>query len=335
MPESFAALSHRAQVTRLRVMAANALAQYDLGGAPVFRLQLHLANTTFRVVGPDGAQYVLRVSQPDYRTDAAIRSEAQWLAALRRDTDLGVPEPVLNRSGAFLTHASAPGVPEARQCTLFRWLEGRFVRRGLGPSHLWRVGGFTARLHDHTQGWTLPAGFERPRFDTLPWVAAWLEEGTVDPDGTHIAPADRATLNEGASRITAEIEALGTTPDRFGLIHTDLHQNNYLFHNGSVRAIDFDDSGFEHYVYDLAITLWGIDTRPDRMALREALLAGYGAVRPLPPGADSHLDTFITGRNLIVCKYVLWRAADNENIRRILPYYVHRTLESVRAYLAS
>lgn len=333
MPTPFADLNHRGQVARLRTLAANALAQYDLGGEPQFKLLLHLANTTFRVSAPDGTQYVLRVSQPDYRTDAEIRSEAQWLDALRRATDLNVPEPVLNRDGAFLTHASAPGIPEARQCTLFRWLEGRFVRKALTPTHLRRVGGFMARLHAHTQGWAPPADFARPTFDTLPWVAAWLEVGAVDPDKDFIAPDDRALLDRGAALIRDQIAALGTTPDRFGLIHTDLHHGNYLFRNGAVCAIDFDDSGFEHYVYDPAVTLWALRRHPRYAALRDSLLAGYAAERPLPIGTDTHLDTFIVARDLIVTNYLVKRAPGHPNLRAIVPHYVSTTVQSVRAYL--
>lgn len=333
MPKSFADLSHRGQVMRLRTLATNALAQYDLGGEPRFKLLLHLANTTFHVTAPDGTRYVLRVSQPDYRTDAEIRAEALWLDALRRETDLGVPEPVLNQTGAFLTHASAPGIPETRQCTLFHWLDGRFERKALTPSHLRRVGGFMARLHTHTQGWTPPADFTRPTFDTLPWVAAWVEEGKVDPDGAFIAPEDRALLDRGAALIRDKIATLGTTPDRFGLIHTDLHQGNYLFRNGAVCAIDFDDSGFEHYVYDLAVTLWGLRRFPTYPALRDALLEGYAAERPLPIGTDTHLDTFIAGRDLIVTNYLVGRAPGHPKLREILPYYVSATVQSVRAYL--
>lgn len=333
MPIPFDDLTHRGQVARLRVLAKAALAQYDLGGEPQFKLQLHLANTTFRVTGPDGARYVLRVSQPDYRSDAELRSEAVWLAALRRDTRFGVPEPVLNQAGSFLTHASAPGIPGPRQCTLFRWVKGRFLRKGLTPDHLRRVGAFMAGLHDHAQGWTPPPDFSRPTFDTLPWVAAWLEVGAVDPDKDFIAPDDRALLDRGAALIRDRIAALDTTPDRFGLIHTDLHHGNYLFNNGEVCAIDFDDSGFEHYVYDLAVTLWALRRFPDYPAMRAALLEGYAARRSLPIGTETHLETFIVGRDLIVTKYLVGRAPSHPNLRQITPHYVSATVQSVRAYL--
>lgn len=36
-----------------------------------------------------------------------------------------------------------------------------------------------------------------------------------------------------------------------GLIHGDLHQENYLFCRGAVGAIDFDDCGYGHFLCQL------------------------------------------------------------------------------------
>lgn len=44
-----------------------------------------------------------------------------WLAAMRRDADLPVPEPVPALDGRPLTQASMLGVPGERNCSLLRW----------------------------------------------------------------------------------------------------------------------------------------------------------------------------------------------------------------------
>ncbi len=96
---------------------------------------------------------------------------------------------------------------------------------------------------------------------------------------------------------------LGTGPDVFGLIHSDLHQENYLFHRGRVRAIDFDDCGWGHFVYDLAVTLSELQHLPDAAALRAGLLRGYRTVRPLPPEHERYVEVFSALR---VLKLTLW-----------------------------
>src|SRR5688572_27819463 len=148
--ETFTSLSHRAQVGRLKRLAAAALAQYELPRAHLAPL-VHAFNTTFKVTDAEGNRYALRITRPGKSTVAEVQAELAWLAAIRRDTDLVVPEPVPTRDGALLTVAGAPGVPEPRICALFRWVPGRFVRGRLVPRHLEQVGQFMARLQDHAQ----------------------------------------------------------------------------------------------------------------------------------------------------------------------------------------
>jgi Ser/Thr protein kinase RdoA (MazF antagonist) len=284
--ESFTAVSPRAQVSRLRRLAAAALAEYDLPGARLAP-PVHAFNTTFRVTDAGGDRYALRITRPGKSTLAEVRSELAWLVALRRDTDLMVPDPVPTRVGALLTVAGAPGVPEPRICVLFRWVPGRFARAGLRPRHLERVGRLTARLQDHAQSFRPPPGFTRPRIDDIPATRAAVTPlvAAVRP------PADVALVEVALDRVAAALAGLGDGPDAHGLIHSDLHQWNYLFHRGRVHLLDFDDCGYAPFLYDLAVTAFEMEDHPRFPALRAALLAGYGAARPLPPDPEAVLST--------------------------------------------
>jgi Ser/Thr protein kinase RdoA (MazF antagonist) len=162
---AFATLSRRGQLGRLRRLGRAALAGYGLGTARLTPLR-HEHNTTFRV-DARGGPYVLRINRPAVHAPDVITSEMAWLAALRRDTDLGVPEPIATREGSLVVVARDEGVPEARACVLLRRLEGRFVDRRLTPAHLRKVGVLTAQLQEHAGKWAPPQGFLRPRIDTL------------------------------------------------------------------------------------------------------------------------------------------------------------------------
>src|SRR3954467_8351311 len=118
-------LSHAGQVRRLARLGQGALREYPVGVARLVPLT-HEENTTFRVETPDSGRYVLRIHRPDKHTAEEIRSEIAWLSALHRDTGLAVPEPIATTEGMLLTVAADEGVPEARVCVLFRWMEGRF-----------------------------------------------------------------------------------------------------------------------------------------------------------------------------------------------------------------
>jgi Ser/Thr protein kinase RdoA (MazF antagonist) len=281
--QAFDSLSMRGQVDRLRGLAAVALQRYHI---PVARLVplAHEENTTFRVDAEAGDRYVVRIHRvggsPVHppRSKAEVLSEVLWLLALRRETDLSVPEPVSTSHGSFVT------VEHTR----------------LTPSHLERVGGFIARLHDHAQGFTPPDGFERWRIGDVSEEAADYARGAL-----------RRAFGQAAATIADEViaivrrtrEELGSGSDVFGLIHGDLHQDNFLFDQGNVRAIDFDDCGWGHFVGDLGTTLSELRSRPDYPVLREGLLRGYRSVRSLPVEHEPHLDAFHALRVLLL---TLW-----------------------------
>jgi Ser/Thr protein kinase RdoA (MazF antagonist) len=286
-------------------LAAAALAAYDIDPVRVVALRRGF-NTTFRVVTAGGDRLVLRVQRRGGPDPAMVRSEMAWLAALRRDTHLGVPEPVPTRDGDLQTIAAADGVPESRSCVLYRWVDGRFVDEQLTEGHLARVGAFTARLHAHGAGFEPPPGFRRGAVDHVSTFGRTQDDG-LSPEVAERAAAlvDEVNPAGGGDLVRAVIDRaraaraeIGRDPDVFGLIHADLHQENYLFHRGRVRAIDFDDCGYGPFVYDLAVTLSELSNRVGYPALRAAMLGGYRSVRPLAVEHERLIDTFIGLRYL-------------------------------------
>ena len=327
--ESFTALSHRTQVGRLNRLAAAALAEYDLPGARLAPL-VHAFNTTFQVTDARGNRYALRITLPGKCSVAEVQSELAWLVALHRDTNLVVPEPVSSRLGALLTVASAPGVPEPRICALFRWLPGRFVRAGLMPRHLEQVGRLTAQLQNHAQGFQLPPGFTRPRIDDIPATRA-----AVVPLLAKVRPTDDVALVEAAlDRVAATLDRLGHGVDAYGLIHSDLHQWNYLFHHGQIHLLDFDDCGYAPFLYDLAVTTFEVEQYSHFRALRAALLAGYGATRPLPPDPETVLTTLTQLRRI---QNLIWDISLQGDVyrREHWQQIVTSGLDRLRAFVTS
>jgi Ser/Thr protein kinase RdoA (MazF antagonist) len=269
-------------------------------------LLAHMENTTFRAEAGDGAWYLLRIHrttgsafQPP-RTLAEVRSELTWLQALVSETGLAVPEPVPTVDGELVAVVEVEGVPGPRTCVLFRWGAGRFLDAGLTPSHLERVGGFIARLHDQASGFSPPAGFERwRRYDVSDEIAAYV----IGVVGDQCGAAAVATVEITIDLIRQTERELGEGREAFGLIHGDLHQENYLFDRGRVRAIDFDDCGWGHYVYDLAVTLSELRWRPDYDARRAGLLRGYRATRQLRIEDERHIEIF---HGLRLLQLMIW-----------------------------
>jgi Ser/Thr protein kinase RdoA (MazF antagonist) len=332
----FEALSKRGQVGRLRRMAEKALLDYGIRGARLSLLD-HFNNTTFRVDAPNGERYVMRIhhTSPSQaypgRTEVEVRSEMMWLDALRRDTDLGVPEPVRTADGAFLAIAQVDGVPGPRMCVLLKWLAGRFIDKGLAAWHLERVGVFIARLHEHTTHYRVPEGFTRVQVDE---VSDALAEYMLSKFGQFRSPEEVGVVEETIRRVREVQARMGTGPEVFGLIHSDLHQMNYLFHRGQVRAIDFDDCGWAAFIYDLTVTLSEIKHMKDYPALRAALLRGYRSIRHLSAEHESYLETYIALREL---QLAIWFVDQREHpaFRDKWEADVTRGLEKLKQFIAA
>ena len=150
----FEQLTHLGRLRRLRTLALAVLARYDLTDFELRQLG-NVENTVYCVTARSRSRsrrmaaretFVLRMSRPGYQRESWVRSEAQWLEALRADAGLSVPDPQRARDGTVVQSVSAPGVPATRFAVLFRWQSGRFDRRGFTPKNLVRVGEFMARL---------------------------------------------------------------------------------------------------------------------------------------------------------------------------------------------
>ena len=332
----FESLTHRGQLLRLRRMAESVLSEYPCIGKDMKPL-VHLEHTTFRVEGAGGERSVLRINRPNNRSEAEIRSEAIWLAALSKDTELTVPEPVLNRAGDLVTKVQVEGVPEERCCVLFKWVDGQFYRKRISPVALERVGRLTAMLHEHALAFEPPAHFTRPNVqwgsEEEPGEMERLVDKGLSNGAAIIEPQDLATFTIARHRLQSAMQEVGYDADRFGLIHADLHHGNCLFEGDGVNVIDFDDCGWGHFVYDLAVTQWYLQGQPDFPELCEAQLEGYRQVRELPEEQAALIPTFRAARTLLMAAYMAGRS-DNPRLRDMAPKFVARCALALRDFVA-
>jgi Ser/Thr protein kinase RdoA (MazF antagonist) len=298
-------------------LARKALTAYDVPDVRLVPLG-HVYNHTFRVVAPGGERYLLRVCHPRRASVEDVRSELQWLAALRREAGVMVPDPVGNRAGDVVSVVVDEGVPQPRLCVLYRWVPGRFLPpRTLTASHLFQVGELMACLQNHASAWKPPPGFTRRRVDNLnplrqdrdDHFEPAIAERAIREVAAASTPQDGAVVAAAIEKVWATLRALGEGPEAFGLIHADLHHRNFLFHHDEAGAIDFDDCGYGHWLYDLAVTLSGLEGHPGLPVLREALLAGYRRSRPLLAEQERHLGAFLALRAL---QDILWDVEERD-----------------------
>lgn len=320
MTPAFDALDQQAQISALETLGRAALAEFGVVPTAIESL-VHFENTTFRVDSDQG-RFCLRISRPGYQSTENIRSELAFLGALVT-AGFTVPKPWQGR----LVTASAPLVPEARDCVLFHWIDGEFLSRHVDPEHGRQVGDLIARLHDFVANWAPPPHFARQHLHA--WADAPRSRMSIDEPSDMIEEEDRLILLEEEAAARTLLNGLAKTTDSFALIHGDLHFGNLLLHGEAVCPIDFDDSGYGFLLYDFAAALAYAVGMPGYEAFRAAVIDGYASVRPLPPDTRELLDPFLRLRLAGVGRWVVDRS-DNPELRRTGKAFVKSLCDRIR-----
>ena len=310
-------------------MALLALGGFDIEVAPVRVLTNHF-NAIFRVDAVGGQRFVLRINRPGGRSLADIRSELAWLQAIRRDSDLAVPEPVAARSGEVVQTIEAPGVPEPRQCVLFRWLDGRDTYRTPSRQTVARLGEALARLQNHADGFVPTEGFTRRRHDRV-WPNGRPEVVYADDPDELFTPERRAVIRESAERVEGALTALYAHANDLRFLHADLHLGNVKLHRGALRLLDFDDSVWCHPVQDLAISLYYLHGYSNQDDLRAAFAEGYRSLRSWPEVDDQRLATLVAARELELIGFLA--GSDDPALRGYLRAMLDRSEQRLRDWL--
>lgn len=331
----------RVAVRRKRDVAEAVLSRYGLAGARLTLLG-QAVNTVFRVDAPSTPgigprrRFVLRIYQPvsggyvGAHDTPSIVSELVWVRTLRHDAGLVVPDPIPADDGALMAEAPRVEGTEAWRCVLSAWVPGRRLSAGLTPARLERVGRFMGRMHKHAAAFVLPFGFTRPRWD---WERLFGAASVLGP-ANHDRVFDAADLDVFAAlarQADGVMRALGEGPQAFGMIHSDLHQGNYLFEGRDVHAIDFDECGFGHYLFDIAVTLFALRRRVDYAPLRAAFLQGYRGERALTERDEQYLETFLAIRVVDFVNWIMsWPSPDDQPWGRA---YLAHSVTMIRAFL--
>jgi len=297
------------------------------------------SNMVFRVTTAD-ADYVLRLHPPGSSDAARLRSQLQWLASIRRETNLMAPYPVValvdgrEQLWLELRHESLHGTSVV-YAALFEYIEGeRKPARDLSADDVYRIGEYLGTLHTDAQ--VKPArDFAGARLD-------W--EGLFGEDSPYASPSERALnrseqggiLDQVAEHLRAPLSKLASNPEAMGKIHADLLAKNILFRADSVAALDFEYCGWGFYLYDLAPLLWQLkgERAADYVLLEEAMWRGYTSIRRMDEGDRALLETFIAARQLASIR---WLSANQQNptVRDLAPSLIAERSAELEFYLGT
>jgi Ser/Thr protein kinase RdoA (MazF antagonist) len=335
--KDFYQLTYIGRALRLRQMALLALKEYDLS-VKRLRLVTNMTNGIFRVDTSDGKKYMLRITDPlGSHGLEEIRSEMMWLTALRKDTELGVPQPMLTQNGEMAITVKIDNVPEPRHCSVFNWVPGVNAADRLSPENIHKLGVFTASLHNHAETFSPPPGFRIRKLDKIfpysdPDFPNVEPVVIFDPNYRHLFPERRLKIyRQAMERVQQAIDQLYADGGELHVTHNDLHQWNMKLYRGKLFVLDFEDLAWGYPVQDIATTFFYFQENELRDAFVKAYKSGYTTHHEWPETYPGQIQTFIAGRGIMLVNYLL--CSKNSEDQKMASDYVALVEERLTKFL--
>ncbi|WP_309072186.1 phosphotransferase [Arthrobacter sp.] len=292
-------------------IARAALAPFGLDPDSRVEFIKYRENHVFRAIDSTGSSTAIRLHRPGYRDEEELRSEFEFLRALR-DAGVEVPEVIPTLDGDLFTLVQVG--EHSRQVSAQRWVEDASPfgdiesvlagRHNPEPAAFAQIGALLGRLHAAAVRMGIPAGFRR---------SAWDAAGLAGPSPlwgdprllTSLTTEERDAVDRALPALHEQLSALPTDSSVFGIIHADASPENLLETAHGVVLIDFDDFGTGWFVFDLVTAIFHHALHPRYLDYEQALIAGYTQERPLSKDEIAVWDAFMLARGLT---YLAWAA---------------------------
>lgn len=310
-------------------------------------------------------RYTIRLHRPGYQTPASIQSERVWLSALC-EAQMNVPRPLTTRQGDLVLAPTGEGIPNPWLAVAFGWLAGRRLcaaaPRISALSPRWtvpllrRLGTAVGRMHQGAEAFVAPRDFVRYRWDwhgffghsprcgcdnhscVTKWplddADSWMDVLGSAGGRPLFSLQERRLIDDAATRLHAVMNQLGEDRSVFGLIHGDLHLNNFLFEQQRIIITDFDDCGWGYYLYDIATVLFWMWGRSDFDVQKAAFLSGYQSIRRLSHEEQEALEAFMVLRGLYLARWAITRR-EHPGIGRLMAWLPTEAMQRIQSLSSS
>ena len=266
----------------------------------------HTENVVCRIRISSDKQVVMRFHRPGYNELAELNSEVVWVQSLAA-SGLPVPTALQTPAGDYYRSVDIGNADsnEQRIVGVVNWVAGQPLGGALSNAsedvvtHYETIGSLAAKIRSHSYMWEPPESFVRRRWDidgllgeNPLWGRFWGVNSLTDKQKAIFSEA-RKVLREGLGGLSAK-------PDRFGLIHSDLHLGNIMCSGDELTIIDFDDAGYGWVAHEIAVALHPGIGESWFTSARQAFLEGYCSVHELALDEIESIDLFLAIRSLMI-----------------------------------
>ena len=257
-----------------------------------------------------------------------------------REAGIATPAVIPTPDGELFVRVGFAGLAHEHQCDLLSWVSGTplgsaeersfSAEEAVARTYL-ATGRLAARIHNQATSWSRPAGFERPSWDEagcLGQDALWGHWSDLDC----LTAEERTVLADAAEVAMEVLGRFGKTPDRYGLVHSDLVPDNLLDDGAQTSVIDFDDCGFGWHLWEMATGVyWHLGGDSYRPAL-DSFVQGYREHRALPDDHLALLPVFLLVRGLVYLGWIHTRR-ETETAGQIIDFVREQTTVLAREVL--
>ncbi len=320
-------LTPRGRILRLRKLALHALNHYPIDVARV-RFLAEESTVMFRVDASDGSKYVFRIYSEADSSRVENQTEMYWLAALARETDLPVIQPVARKDGEYISLVSYAGVPGEKRCALYKWIPGVTLSEHVTLANYRKLGAIMAGLHNHAASLQLPDTIQPKRWDkTFYFPGEKAVYNTAEYSHLY-TPAQIETLDRAVATCDTYLASLYQQDAKPFLLHGDLHYWNVHIHRGKLYVLDFEDMLIGFPAHDIAISLYYLRDEPRDEELASAFRAGYASLREWPNLPERDLHALWLARMTNFANYAATAFDDDDSARE----YISARCKEIETY---
>ncbi len=198
-------------------------------------------------IADESGEKILRITSDKHRTRSQISSELEWIEYLKANGILACSAIINTANGDEIS--SFETTTDILHCVLFEKARGIPIDISMLNDELYFLhGALVGKVHRlaHQCSGEITAN----RFN-------WQDNRLFNNDIHDFIPVGiKENIVDIAHQLIAEALELPITITTYGMIHFDLHYDNFFQHGNDLWIFDFDNCSNGYYINDIAKALW-------------------------------------------------------------------------------